>query len=243
MLLVADKEMFYARYYSPDIAGIESLAPPLLSEITLNNDPANLPAPFPFAFLVKNIHRAFNSSIESPGYDLIASALPVDSADNGAPFANVTIVSYFVSLLSRVFPTPSSSLPSVNNRNHFSRDTCNPDRSNNASDFNEQTPGISNFYIFRWDSISFSLSFSFKRFLFSSPPTVRYLSSPPTLLRRLRVPIRARRIRLCSGKNLPVYHATTFSLRSTTIFFIPHEYSWEKLISAFYRREADKSSA
>lgn len=149
MLLVADKEMFYARYYSPDIAGIESLAPPLLSEITLNNDPANLPAPFPFAFLVKNIHRAFNSSIESPGYDLIASALPVDSADNGAPFANVTIVSYFVSLLSRVFPTPSSSLPSVNNRNHFSRDTCNPDRSNNTSDFNEQTPGISNFYIFR----------------------------------------------------------------------------------------------
>lgn len=166
MLLVADKEMFYARYYSPDIAGIESLAPPLLSEITLNNDPANLPAPFPFAFLVKNIHRAFNSSIESPGYDLIASALPVDSADNGAPFANVTIVSYFVSLLSRVFPTPSSSLPSVNNRNHFSRDTCNPDRSNNASDFNEQTPGISNFYIFRWDSISFSLSLSQAIFIF-----------------------------------------------------------------------------
>lgn len=95
-----------------------------------------------------------------------------------------------------------------------------------------------------FDEIQFrSLSLSLKRFLFSSPPTVRYLSSPPTLLWRLRVPIRARRIRLCSGKNLPVYHATTFSLRSTTIFFIPHEYSWEKLISAFYRREADKSSA
>lgn len=71
------------RYYSPDIAVSNPLPTSPLPEITLNNDPANLP--FHVAFLVKNTAIARSILRSNPGYagyDLIASALPVGSAEH-----------------------------------------------------------------------------------------------------------------------------------------------------------------